>query len=295
MSLLLICRLLPPLAVKLAQKHGDGLRELGRQAVDDRGVWNPGVYLQLDKGKMFGAIPSQPRPLVSMLAGGLAGAGLGYGIGALGEGLLPATWNRKKLRRTLGIAGGLAGISPGLAWGLANLLAKRKFNDPHFAEGPRPFSHQPWMDYPLEKAPPLEDGTQQAELVDKLFKSAAESALADMTGLSAAPVIDVNQWNQMIWQDPRVAIPLTPLQQVAASGLVTGASHMPGKVNTKLVTPWDIARMAAGMGSGYASGMLVGKALGTLVGLPEQAQEKLKTTGTYAGLIANLVPLVFGG
>ena len=53
--------------------------------------------------------------------------------------------------------------------------------------------------------------------------------------------------------------------------------------------------MAAGMGSGYMSGALVGKALGTMMGMPQERQEQLKSTGLWAGMIANLVPIAFGG
>lgn len=277
-------RLLPMLAVKIAIKHGEQLRELAKQAAAG-GTFDPGVYLQLDKGQMFGSIPSQPQPLLAMLAGGLAGAGLGYGLGALGETVLPGSWQRRKLRRTLGLAGGLAGMSPGLAWGLTNLLAKRKFNDPHYAEGSREYKFEPWMDEAF--------GPVKAS-VDAALKAAAASPMADMTGLNAMPVIDVNRWNQLIWNDPRVAIPLTPLQQTAASGLITGAASLPGKPATRLVSPIDVGRMAAGMGSGYLSGVLVGKALGTLLGMPDDTQNRLRNTGAMAGLIANIVPLAMG-
>jgi hypothetical protein len=56
----------------------------------------------------------------------------------------------------------------------------------------------------------------------------------------------------------------------------------------------DVGRMAAGMGSGYLSGALVGKALGLMMGMPESTQDKLKNTGMFAGIVANMVPIAFG-
>ena len=76
---------------------------------------------------------------------------------------------------------------------------------------------------------------------------------------------------------------------------MTAAANLPGKLQTRFVTPFDVARIAAGMGSGYLSGKLVGKGLGLLMGMPEETQEKLKNTGMFAGIIANLVPMAFGG
>jgi hypothetical protein len=50
-----------------------------------------------------------------MLGGGLIGAGLGYGAGWLGSRILPKSWDRSRLPKTLAILGGMAGMSPGLA------------------------------------------------------------------------------------------------------------------------------------------------------------------------------------
>ncbi len=81
--------------------------------------------------------------------------------------------------------------------------------------------------------------------------------------------------------------------QAAASGVVTGAANLPGKFNSSLVTPLDMGRMAAGMGSGYLSGMLVGKGLGLLFGLPPKVEDTLKRTGVWAGVVKTLIPKIF--
>lgn len=126
--------------------------------------------------------------------------------------------------------------------------------------------------------------------LDMASKSAETSA-----GMFNSEPIDVNEFNQIVWKDPRVSRSLSPQMQAAATGLVTGAANLPGKVNSRWVTPMDIGRMAAGMGVGYLSGSLVGAGLGALMGMPEETQDRLKSTGMWAGLLTELVPKAFGG
>jgi hypothetical protein len=64
-----------------------------------------------------------------MLAGGLLGASVGYGLGYMGEQVMPETWQKGKLRKTLGILGGLAGAAPGVAQRGVNLLTGRSATD----------------------------------------------------------------------------------------------------------------------------------------------------------------------
>lgn len=56
-----------------------------------------------------------PKHLQGMLAGGVLGAGVGYGLGYLGEQLLPEDWHKGRLRKTLGAAGAALGAAPGVA------------------------------------------------------------------------------------------------------------------------------------------------------------------------------------
>ena len=55
----------------------------------------------------------------------------------------------------------------------------------------------------------------------------------------------------------------------------------------------DMGKITAGMGSGYLSGMIVGKVLGALTGMPETTQNRLKSTGMWAGMLANVAPIMF--
>ena len=91
-------------------------------------------------------IPHQSSVYGSMLASGLVGAGLGYGAGWLGETLMPEKWERGKLRKTLGVIGGLAGVAPSMAWGIANKSMGRPFGDNvllNYQRGEAPVQHYP--------------------------------------------------------------------------------------------------------------------------------------------------------
>lgn len=294
-------RLVPRVAVEAHKNHAAEIKR-AFETNDFAKLGALGEVLQLHPGQPLG-IPNHPSPLASMLVGGLGGAALGYGAGWLGEKVLPRDWRRGNMRLSGAAAGGMLGASPGLLWGAWNAGAGLPFNagiqsgDPvdesvlepwseSYGVTPEQYDHAvgEWRsDLKKSAAAPLLSGTG-------LFRGEEEGA--ELQGL--AP-INVARFNDMIWRDPRVAGPLDPATQAAASGLILGAANLPGKPNTRLVTPFDVGRMAAGMGSGFLSGALVGRALGILMGMPEAAQDRLKSTGTMAGLITNLVPMAFGG
>lgn len=228
-------------------------------------------------------IPSRPSPLMGTLVGGLAGAGLGYGLGAIGETLLPNNWKRNQLRRTLALLGGGLGASPGAMLAYSNYASGKPIND-MTGITKNPYNPAEAMKMRQQQI----DATPQSYTYTPIRK---EAALHAGTGLFGS--FEADDFNDMLWSDPRITRRTPPEMLAAASGLVTGAANLPGKT-TKLVTPADVGRMAAGMGSGYVSGMLVGKALGLLMGMPDKTQEKLKETGMMAGLIGALVPIAFG-
>lgn len=107
--------------------------------------------------------------------------------------------------------------------------------------------------------------------------------------------INVQQFQNSMWQDPRF-VQSTPLAlRAAASGLVQQAANIPGgRINSPFVTPADIARVAVGIGSGAASGWLVGKTLGAVFGTGQKTQDLLKNTGVAIGALKTVIPLVFG-
>jgi hypothetical protein len=271
--------------------------------------------LNLTPGKMFGHIPNKPSPLAASLTGGVLGAGLGYGAGALAEKLLPENWERGKLRRTLALLGGGIGASPGALWGAFSL-----------GNAQAPWSSWPYkpgdeiptdsaldikdietpMYYPRKAGMAMEtlqeiNDTLAKELPATEILHIAKNAFAEnpMPGFSTfgvgVPPVPVDAFNRVIWGDPRVANRLDTPTQAAASAMMASASRMgmPGLQQSAFVTPGQVGALAMGMGSGYLSGAIVGKALGALMGMPSGTQERLKNTGMWAGAVQALVPQLF--
>jgi hypothetical protein len=233
-----------------------------------------------------------PSPVAAMLATGLLGAGAGYGLGSLAESAMPESWQREGTgRRTGAMLGGLAGVAPGALWAYANLKNGKSITE-HWPFGGQPdagIASEPDIKtaesgYPWWQTPVQNIGFGGDENNDRPFP-----------GMDAPP-INVEQFNQTVWHDPVVSQQLPPQTQALATGLITGAAHLAGEGRpATLISAMDVARMTAGMGTGYMSGALVGRALGALMGMPEETQEHLKQTGMWAGAIANIVPIAFGG
>lgn len=245
-------------------------------------------------GYKKGPIPGTPNALIGSLTGGLLGAGLGYGTGWLGEKVLPEKWRgNKRLRKTLAILGGLAGATPGIIGMYSNDRAGRPFyqNAPPPGPGenltsvPKPQFAQRAQELGLDVADP--DAFKQW---DKKYYPGGYKA-SSMTGWEGMdwPEINVPDFARRVWEEPR----LSNEEQAATSGLVQGASAMKG--GNRFVSPMDVGRIAAGMGSGYLSGALVGKVLGTLAGMPTKTQDRLRNVGLWAGVVKSVVPMVFGG
>lgn len=293
-----VWRAVPHLPTQLFKEHGPELMEKGAES----------PFLK-ELANLWQLRPAQPNdlisvnaagPISSMLLGGLMGAGLGYGGGWLAERILPRRWQKGRLARTMAMAGGALGAAPGMIYGLGNVAAGNPFWKPTLEAGyefpERPPVPQRPMRAPQSPSDAFGDKWAYASPeVKKACEKLAEGPGMGLTGIMGGPLVDVNEFNQVIWKDPRVARPLSPMQQAAATGLINSAANLPGKRNTGWVTPMDMGRLAAGMGSGYVSGALVGKGLGLLMGMPEEQQEKLKNTGMWAGIVANMVPIAFGG
>lgn len=229
-----------------------------------------------------------PTPLASMLAGGLLGAGLGHAGGWLGEKAVgDDVLEPGKLRRTGRITGALLGLLPGLALGGLGMAARSD-------QGKNPWSA--WVE------PNLLAGQKQAseeEEIDQFFlvrrqpggfvscDDLSKRADEDMTGIFVE-TIPVDAFNRVVWRDPYLTMPM----RAAASGLVESASQVQGGIPT--VSPFDVARIAVGMGSGLLSGIAVGRVLGAVAGLHPEAQNKLQQAGAIAGLIKAVVPMAYG-
>lgn len=227
--------------------------------------WSPwlesaGVISQLWDGKFLG-VPNKPSALSSALVMGILGAGLGYGGGR--------------------IAGGIAN-------GVLGLQGKQQIDSKQLARnmaiagataGPLAGAVHGYGNY-LQGEPVLTG----AFLNKRLGKTA-----------SAGAVFDADEFKRIVYEDPFVAARLNPREQAMATGLVTGAQHLPGRQSSSsLVSPIDIARVVAGMGAGYVSGSLVGGTLGRLMGLPDGARNAIIQAGTFSGAIKSILPLAFG-
>lgn len=228
-------------------------------------------------GYLPGRLPGAPSPLVAAISSGLLGAGLGYGGGKLVETFLPETrsWG---LAPRLALWGGLLGTVPAGIWALVNKGEGLPANSGELMEGEPLVSPKP-------------PRTREVHLEDFLEKGSSFGF--GQLGGHPDYTFDAEEFNETVWEDPRVSNRLSTPTQAAATGLVTGAAHLSG--SPRLVSPLDMAKVTAGMGSGYVSGAIIGKALGALMGMPQSVQDKLKRTGVWAGVVANLTPLAFGG
>jgi hypothetical protein len=108
---------------------------------------------------------------------------------------------------------------------------------------------------------------------------------------AAMPRISGEELMQITFQHPLLSNQLTPGQQTLMGGAVRGATAISG---SPFFTPRDMARLTAGMGSGYVCGLVTGRVLGALTGLPVSAQNTLATTGTLAGALKSVLPLIYG-
>jgi hypothetical protein len=101
--------------------------------------------------------------------------------------------------------------------------------------------------------------------------------------------IPVDAFNRVILEDPF----LTPQLRAATVGLVSSADAAKG--GPGIINPFDLTRIAVGMGAGLSQAYLGGRVLGALAGLTPEAQAKFQQVGLFAGAIKSVVPGMFGG
>jgi hypothetical protein len=241
-----------------------------------------GQWLNFFPGTYPGGIPNHAGPVASMITSGLVGAGLGYGSGWLAEKALPDTWRKGRLRKTLAALGAGVGVLPGLVYGHTNVQQGLPFNDNSlFAKRGEALS-----DRYLGGVAAVADRMRQER--EAFLKEAAFDDYAG-TGATGDVRVNVNSFGHTLWEvgaDPRTA--------AVTMGALRAAAQMPGGSGPGWVTPSQMGRLAMGMGAGYLSGALVGGALGLLTGLPPSAQDTLKRTGMYLGVVQAVVPRLFG-
>jgi hypothetical protein len=249
----------------------------------------------------FNRLVGGPTPLASMLTGGLLGAGGGYLAGAaLGRPLadLGVLDRPRRLRRSLAVLGGLAGLVPGLALGGLGMRYRALQGQEPWGAWTSPnelFKASAAADAAgaADGGPPVTTVELLGALADELAERGgvlpghvkAAGGLAG--GDFFVPTIPVDRFGRELWSDPLTPPPL----RAAASGLVESAGY---QAASDLVSPFDVARIAVGAGAGYLSGALVGRALGALAGLSPEAQDRLKQVGLWSGVVRAVVPKAFG-
>lgn len=232
-----------------------------------------------------------PHTVAATLVGGALGAGLGYAGGTLAERALPEEdFRRGRLRKTLAIAGGLAGAVPGAAWSAVNAA-----NSGHIGTSPLGALFSGW---PFHKGAGLEG-------VDPMFLKAAMDAGGDYY----MPTIPVDAFNRVVWSDvlqppnpygtrssfgdDEQPLRTPPWAAATATGLLAGTAAATGR---EAVSPWQLAQTAAASaGTGYLAATAFGKTLGALAGLSPGAQRQLQQAGLWGGLINGAVTTLFGG
>lgn len=221
-----------------------------------------------------------PNALTKALLGAALGAGAGYVGGTVADTILPRSVfePKKRLRRSLGLLGGLLGAAPGLWHGSVAM------RNPEATGGGLQAWLSPWPD--------------KAAALHK-FASWAERG-----GSAFVPTIPVDAFNQAVWNDvggaPNPfgtkstwgsndqALGTPPPVAATVTGLVSGAAAARG--GAEHVSPWDVGMTAALSGGvGAGAGLLIGKTLGALAGLRPEQQATLQQAGLWGGILTGIL------
>jgi len=223
---------------------------------------------------------NKPSPVAAMLTSGLLGAGLGYGLGWVGEKILPEKLQQAGItRKSLATLGGLLAATPGAAWMGTNYITGQPVN-----------SSELLKDKPLTKNR-IDIRKIKAAAVESFTKKAFGPLASGAGGIEP---VNLNRLGQTLWD-----IGATPQTAAATMSSAYAAQQLPGGVGPGYVTPHQTGLLGTMMGAagggvkGYAVGWGVGKGLGLLTGMPSTTQNVLKNSGAALGIINTLVPKLF--
>lgn len=282
-------------------------------------------YLNFFPGQYPGGIPNHPSPLAAMLTTGLIGGGLGYGVGRLGEAILPEHWERGRLRKTLALLGAGAGASLAAPWMYGNLATGHSITSawPHDTKEP-PENALPGLEREGEVrlAPPLGEPPGKARgntlgpipvgggargatappaeppgegrpapkfSCDRFWKAAAES-FGDVPEPQAHSPLDVNldAMGRTLWNfNASPALAGTTMSTLYAAQQLPDENSRPG-----VATVGQLGQLAMNAGKGYLTGALVGAALNKAIGMPWR---DAANAGAALGAIQTVIPILFGG
>jgi hypothetical protein len=219
-----------------------------------------------------------PSPLAALLAGGLLGGGLGYGVGALGSTLFPKKlFERKKIRRNAALAGMAAGTLPALLWGIASQQAHPE----HAKLGPRTWLSS-WPFRAEDMLPQVQPDLQKASQIVPPQWYGQQPQQAGFMIRERQPAINVGPFGQMVQADPYTP---TAVQRATVDLLSAASAH----AGSPIITPHDVAAISASAARGYT----IGKVLGALAGLRPEAQQRLQEEGIWAAMLERTVPHAF--
>lgn len=226
---------------------------------------------------------NMPGHVVTTALGGLLGAGLGYGAGAFIEGSLPnGTIESHKLRNRLAMLGGIAGTGPGLwaahrdgrlnaeegksYWG--GFLGRDRLLGPEVPPAPA--------------APPVDLKEARASLQASFGIKPIEMEMSKEADAFFEPMIHADEFNRAVVEDPFSPLPL----KLTTMSIVDQAAQ---ERKSPFVSPFDVARIAIGMGSGLAAGTTLGKVVGVLAGVSPEAQAQLQQAGMWYGALRGAI------
>lgn len=243
-----------------------------------------GEALNFFPGQYPGGIPNHASPLAAMLTTGLVGGGLGYGLGALGENVLPAGYG-KNLRRSGALLGAGAGVAFPALWAAINHHHGKSVLDPWPMTGPATDS----LTVPKEASlHPFYVHAAKA-FVKKAFSGFGEYVGGVVQKTPTPYDVNVNALGQTLWEaGASPALAGTTMGALYAAQQLPDPNSRPG-----VVTGSQLGQLAMNAGRDYLTGAMVGAALNTIVGTPTPASS-YGTAAAILGLVGSVVPKLFG-
>lgn len=284
-----------------------------------------GELLNFFPGQYAGGVPNSPSPLAAMLTSGLVGAGLGWGLGTLGNKLLPDGYGGH-LGRTGAALGGLLGAAPGAFWGLSNKSIGRRFNDPILLnDGPdaEPIDYPRWIDglnagRNLLKSPGPGEVAPAFHMVEQMHDpyGAAKQAADDLLGgvelgrryrEAAKEAASTFGTNYGLPPNTPVDVNIDALGRTlydtgagpelagSAMGAMYAARQMPDRsARPGWVTGNQLGQLTMNAAGDYATGLLAGAAINAAIGTPFR-YTTFGGANAALGVLGAVVPKLFGG
>lgn len=267
-------------------------------------------------GKYMGMIPNHPNPLAATLTSGLAGAGLGYGVGRVAKAVLPEGYG-ENLPTSLALLGGAGGAgTAGLlrAYPSASLGKPLTSNWPFSdigeavgTEAPTPSSGGWDLSKTIqgleETQRPLGRKTFDAPAPKLSFKEprgsdayyakyAAFETFAPSVPMPSAPTpfdVHVNALGQTLWQSGA-----SPQLTAGTMATMYAASQMPTeRPMPGYVTADQLGSLAMNAAGNYGTGFLAGYAINKVVGTPYRPSQ-FGMGNAALGVLGAVIPKIFG-